>query len=553
MKIRLKTEPRGEFKEMEIPKGTAIQEIYRSCAEDLPYVKTLARVDNEYMELKEKLQKPCDVELLDIRTRAANLAYQSSLILVFLTASKKVTKDRVIIIDNAINQGLFLRMRDRKPLSAQQVSAIEKEMRRLVEEDLPITEIMIPAEEGIEELKKAGREAAVRVLPKRHKKKIRFYQLGKNYDYFHEFMVPSAGYVKDFELRKYRGGVLLRFPHPSSPDRIPEFNDQTKLFEAFELQRQWGDQLGVRYLADLNEKIADGSFEEMMKMSEALHEKQLAHVADIIKEKKKRIILIAGPSSSGKTTFAKRLCIQLQVNGLKTLYMGTDDYFLERTETPLDQHGEPNYEDLEALDIKLFNRNMNDLLEGKEVDLPTFDFLTGTKKYGKRVTSIGPDDIIVIEGIHGLNEKLTEQIARAQKYKIYISPLTQMNIDEHCCIPTTDERMLRRMVRDYQFRGHDARTTIAGWSKVRAGEDKNIFPYSNEADLFFNTYHVYEIPVLKKYAAPILEEVSAEEPEYAEAQRILRFLNLVDVAEDDSFVLNNSIIREFIGGSIMLD
>ena len=273
----------------------------------------------------------------------------------------------------------------------------------------------------------------------------------------------------------------------------------------------------------------------------------------MITKNKKRIILIAGPSSSGKTTFAQRLCIQLRVNGLEPLYMGTDDYFVEREKTPLDEFGEKNFEELEAVDIELFNANMNDLLAGKTVDLPSFNFMTGHKEFGKRLTSIKSSQPVVIEGIHALNEALTPDIPKEEKFKIYISPLTQLNIDSHNRIVTTDHRMLRRMVRDLKYRGHSAASTIASWPKVRAGEDKNIFPFSNEADVMFNSVHLYEIAVLKKYAQPLLAAITPEEPEYSDAARMLNFLRFFKTVEDDSAIVNNSILREFIGGSIFVE
>ncbi len=273
----------------------------------------------------------------------------------------------------------------------------------------------------------------------------------------------------------------------------------------------------------------------------------------ITRQKKKRIVLIAGPSSSGKTTFARRLCIQLRVNGFAPLYISTDDYFVERKDTPLDEYGEKNFEDIEAIDVPLFNKNMNDLLAGKTVDLPTFDFLKGTKIFGKRMTSIKSNQLLVIEGIHALNEQLTCEIPKEDKFKIYISPLTQLNIDSHNRIVTTDHRMLRRLVRDYKYRGYSAQNTIASWPKVRAGEDKNIFPFSNEADVLFNSVHLYEICVLKKYAKPLLEQITPEEPEYSDAVRMLNFLRFFKTVEDDSAIANNSILREFIGGSVFVD
>jgi len=328
--------------------------------------------------------------------------------------------------------------------------------------------------------------------------------------------------------------------------------DEKKLYGAFLEESQWADIMEVRYVCDLNEKIYRGEDKELIQISEALHEKKIAEIADMISREGRRIVLIAGPSSSGKTTFARRLCIQLRVNGHKPLYLGTDDYYVERTDTPLDEYGEPNFEDLEAIDLELFNQQLNDLLDGKSVDIPHFDFFEGVKVFGKRLTRIESDQPIVIEGIHGLNRQLTAGLPDEEKFRIYISPFTQLNIDEHNRVPTTDARMLRRIVRDHQFRGYSAQRTIELWPKVRAGEDKNIFPFSNEADVLFNSSHIYELSVLRKYAEPLLMEISRDRPEYAEAARMLNFIRFFDIIEDDSVIVNNSIIREFIGGSIFV-
>jgi uridine kinase len=310
--------------------------------------------------------------------------------------------------------------------------------------------------------------------------------------------------------------------------------------------------MGISVAADLNEQIESGRSVEMIQLSEALHEKSIAYIADRIVREKKRVILIAGPSSSGKTTFARRLCIQLKVNGTDPLYLGTDDYFVERDASPTDEYGEKNYEDIEALDLELFNRNMNSLLKGETVDLPRYDFYLGKKVFGERFVKGDAGQPLVIEGIHGLNRLLTEGIDDAEKFKIYISPLTALNIDDHNRIPTTDVRLLRRIIRDSRSRGNGANKTISTWPKVRAGEDKNIFPFSGEADVLFNSAHIYELSVLKKYAAPLLAEIGENEEEYSEAYRLRRFLEFFAVIEDDSAIVNNSILREFIGGSIFL-
>lgn len=554
MKIQLKTAPRGNFEEIEVKQGTTIEEIYRRYEKDLPYTILAAKVNNKFEDLTYGLFENCNLELLDMRTQTANLIYQYSLSLIYLKAVYDCLGNVKVEIQNSLNKGLYTEIKTEKPVTARQVHAIEKRMREIVKEDMPFVKEIVSREEAMDILEQEGMKEKQRILSESlDLSQVKFYSLDGVRDFFYGLMVPSTRYIKYFELMKYRRGVLLRFPHPSNPNVIPEYEDEKKLYQAFGEQTKWDKLLDVNYVADLNDKIENGQYRELIQLSEALHEKKIAEIADAIKKQHKRIILIAGPSSSGKTTFARRLCIQLKVNGLNPLYMGTDDYFVERENSPLDEHGEKDFESLRALDIQLFNDNMNDLLAGKEVDLPTFDFMTGHKVFGKRITSIKPGQPIVIEGIHALNEQLTEYIPKEEKFKIYISPLTQLNIDAHNRIPTTDERMLRRMVRDNLYRGHNAQSTIASWPKVRAGEDVNIFPYNGEADVLFNSYHVYEIAVLKKYAEPLLKQITPEEPEYAEAIRMLKFLRFFKTIEDDQVIVNNSIIREFIGGSIFVE
>jgi uridine kinase len=337
------------------------------------------------------------------------------------------------------------------------------------------------------------------------------------------------------------------------PDKLPPYRDDRKLYAAFQESEEWGKLMGVSFVRDLNEKIDSGEYRQIIQISEALHEKKVAQIADKIARSKKRIILISGPSSSGKTTFANRLCIQLMVNGIKPIYLGTDDYFVERHETPRDELGNYNFEDIEGIDLAMFNRDMNALLNGDVVDLPKFDFISGTKIFGRRIIQAAKDQPLVIEGIHGLNKKLTECIPDEEKFKIYISPLTQLNLDEHNRIPTTDARMLRRIVRDHQFRNYSAKKTIGSWPSVRKGEDKNIFPFSGEADVLFNSVHIYELAVLKKYVYPLLLAINQDEPEFSEAVRLLKFIHYFKTIEDDQIIPNNSVIREFIGGSIFFN
>ena len=554
MKIQLKKELRGQFEEITVERGMTIEEIYKEIKEELPYTVLAARVNNKIERLEHRIYGDCRVELLDMRTQEANLIYQNSLCLIYLKAIEDVLGKVDVDIENAINKGLYTEIKSHDAITAKDIKKIEKRMRQLVKADRPFVREKLTKEEAEELFIQTGcPEKAELLCENQQRRKIPFYSLDGYRDFFYGLMVPSTSYIEHFQLMKYRRGVLLRFPHPSNPNVIPEYVDEKMLYKTFGEQSRWGKLMGINYVSDLNRKIEEGKFKELIQLSEALHERRIVEIADRITRQKKRIILIAGPSSSGKTTFAQRLCIQLRVNGLQPLYMGTDDYFVERENTPVDEFGEKNYEDLDAVDVHLFNQNINDLLAGKEVDMPSFNFITGHKEYGKRLTSIRSSQPIVIEGIHALNEDLTRELPAEQKFKIYISPLTQLNIDSHNRVVTTDHRMLRRMVRDYKYRGHSAQNTISSWPKVRAGEDKNIFPYSNEADVLFNSVHLYEICVLKKYAKPLLEAIKPDEPEYSDAVRMLNFLRFFKTVEDDSAIVNNSILREFIGGSVFAD
>ena len=554
MNIRLVKELRSEETVAAIARGSTIEELYKQYAKQLPYTVLAAKVDNKIEGLDHRLSRECRVEFLDMRTQAANLIYQNSLILIYLKAIEDILGKADVDIENALNKGLYTEIKAAEPVTAKQVKEIDQRMHHIVEEDIPFVREELTKEEAIARFEEMGCPEKIALLGENPRmKKVPFYSLAGYRDFFYGLMAPSTGYIRHFELRKYRRGVLMRFPQPSQPDKIPEYVDEKLLYKTFGEQNRWGKLMGIDYVSDLNRKIDEGKFTDLIQLSEALHERRIVEIADMITKGHKRIILIAGPSSSGKTTFARRLCIQLRVNGLEPLYMGTDDYFVEREHTPLDEYGEKNYEDLDAVDIQLFNSNMNDLLAGKTVDLPTFNFITGKKEYGKRITSIKSSQPIVIEGIHALNEALTSELPEEEKFKIYISPLTQLNIDSHNRIVTTDHRMIRRMVRDYKYRGHSAQSTISSWPKVRAGEDKNIFPFSNEADVLFNSVHLYEICVLKKYAVPLLEAITPEEPEYGDAVRMLNFLRFFKTVEDDSAIVNNSILREFIGGSVFVD
>lgn len=554
MKILLKLGPGMEPREIVKEHPVKLETLAKEYQEELPYRILIGKVNGRDEELGFTVEEDSVVELLDMRNHSANLAYQHTLSLIYLKAVMDVVGDYGVEIDNSLNKGLYTEIKTNPPITESQVKKIEKRMRELVEADVPILEEIYTKEEAVKIWERYNYPEKSKLLERAEDiKEAKFYTIEGYRNFFYGLMAPSAGYIEHFQLIKYRRGVLLRFPYPSKPDEVPLFVDDKKLYTAFGEAKKWQQLLDVAYLDDLNQKIIGGKARDLVLLSEALHEKKIAEIADKITKGKKRIVLIAGPSSSGKTTFARRLCIQLRVNGLEPLYMGTDDYFLERSMTPRGSDGEPNYEDLEAVDIDLFNDNMNGLLSGEEVDLPEFDFIAGTKVFGKRKTSIKSSQPIVIEGIHALNGKLTEYIKDDEKFKIYISPFTQLNIDVHNRVPTTDARMLRRIVRDYKYRGHSAAETIAQWPKVRAGEDKNIFPYNGEADVLFNSALVYELSILKKYAMPLLEEVEPTQPEYSEAVRMLKFIKFFEVIEEEQYVPNNSIMREFIGGSIFVE
>lgn len=520
---------------LEIDKGTSLVDIVKSYQADLPFIILAAKVNNKMEELHKRIYSFSEVQLLDMRDNATNFIYQRSATVIFIKAVEEALGSCGVHVENSLNQGLYIEINGGQKLPQSLITKIENRMREIVKEDIPYV-----LEMNTKDPKNAGMSTSV-------------YSCGGTKEAYNGQLVPSTRYIQLFELKKYGGGVIIRFPDPKSPDRMPEYRDDKKLYGAFKEATEWGKLMGISLSRDLNEKIASGEYKQIIQISEALHEKKIAQIADLIVKKGKRIILISGATSSGKTTFANRLCIQLRVNGKRPIYLGTDDYFVERSETPIDENGNMNFEDIEGIDLTLFNGDMNALLKGEIVDLPTFDFKLGAKIFGNRITKAEEDQPIVIEGIHGLNQKLTEFIPDDQKFKIYVGPFTQINIDAHNRIPTTDARMIRRIVRDFKFRNYSAQKTISSWPSVRKGEDKNIFPFSEEADVLMNTAHIYELAVLKKYAFPLLSAITQEEPEFSEAIRMLRFIKHFDSIEDDSIIANNSVLREFIGGSIFLE
>ncbi|WP_083383140.1 nucleoside kinase [Traorella massiliensis] len=536
---------------VDVEKGIRAEQLYLSLNEKRENKVLLCKVDNSYRDLNHKINQSCSIEFLDMSDNYAWLVYQNSLILLYEKAVYDILGNVQVNVSNSLNKGLYTTIKGN--VSADDIAKIEKRMKELVNAQLPIIKERIQRKELLKLSSYFNsRDRSRLILSSESIQAVEVYSLDSYKELFYGLLVPNTSYLQYFELKKYRNGILLRYPHISQPNEMPPYEDQKLLYDAFSEATIWEKLMNVSYVADLNEKIKNNDYQDLIMLQEALHEKKISDIANQIKQENKRIILICGPSSSGKTSFAKRLCIQMRVIGLRPLYLGTDDYFVERSETVLDENGEKDYESIRAVDIDLFNQQINELLNGQKVDIPTFDFINGTKVFGQRIVSIDKNQPIVIEGIHALNQILTRDIDDAEKFKIYISPLTSLNIDHINRIPTTDARMLRRLVRDHQFRGRPASQTICDWPKVRKGEDQNIFPFIDQADIFFNTNYIYELAVLKKYAEPLLESVQPEEKEYAEAQRMLSFLRFFEKIEDDSAIANQSILREFIGGSILL-
>jgi len=534
----------------EVAKGTSLLELSKQVQEYYAADIVAAKVNNVLKDLNFKLEEDCHVEFLDLTTNDGFRIYQRSVSFLLIKAVGEVFPQAKVTIEHSISKGLYCELHGVDPLTEKDIQAIEKRMHEMVEEDIEFHMDVVPLAEALKLFEKEGQLDKVKLLKYRNLPTIKLYSCGWLRDYFYGIMVPSTGYLKHFELKFYMPGFILRYPDQTNPNVIPEYKEQPKLFNIFRESEKWAKILEIEDVGSLNDHIAQGLGDELIRISEALHEKKIAQLADMITKERDqiRLILIAGPSSSGKTTFAQRLSVQLRVNNVKPISISLDDYFVSRDETPLDENGEPDFEALEAIDLELFNEHLTKLIQGVEVELPTFNFKTGKREYRGRKVRINRDQPIIIEGIHGLNDVLTSAIPRGSKFKIYISALTQLNIDNHNRIPTTDARIIRRIVRDNQFRSHDALKTLRIWPKVRRGEERNIFPFQEDADVMFNSHLPYELAVLKKYAEPLLAKIDQSEPEYSEAKRLLKFLSYF-LPLDDTAVPNNSIIREFIGSS----
>lgn len=532
--------------------GTSFQKIAADLQPQYNSTIVAAILNNQFHDLRHIPKTGGNLKLIDLSQQDGVRVYARSLSLVLFRAAEDVLPGWQVRIEHSLSKGIYGEIEDKnnQPLTEKQVRAIAERMKVIIDADEPITKETIPLDEAIRFFEHAKRFDKVRLLKFREKPELHVYHCGNYTDYLYGYMVPSTGYLKQFELKYYMPGFILRFPTVECPTAIPPFEEQRKLFRIYFEFEKWGRILEVGDVGALNQQIVNGKGGELIRIAEALHEKKIAQIADEISADRDRIrlILIAGPSSSGKTTFAQRLAVQLRVNGLRPVSISIDDYFIDRDKTPIGPDGLPDFECLEAIDLELFNEQISGLIQGFPVRLPRYDFQKGQRQYRDETLQISEDQPIIIEGIHGLNNRLTSEIPKDHKFKIYISALTQLNIDDHNRIPTTDNRIIRRIVRDNQFRGHDAITTIGLWPMVRRGEERHIFPFQEEADVMFNSALIYELAVLKTYAEPLLAGITPDYPEFIEAKRLLKFLSYFKPLPDCEVPLN-SIIREFLGCS----
>lgn len=535
------------------PADTTLLEIAKEYESKYPDAIVLAILNGKLCELYKKIKKKSEIRFLTVKEKCGHQAYKRSATLLMLKAFYDVVGNRKVekvCVEYSISKGFYCRAFGDFTLNQDLLDKVKVRMKELVEADEPIKKRVIKTDKAIDLFRRHKMYDKEKLFRFRRVSTVNIYSLCGYEDYFYGYMVPSTGYLQYFDLFFYDEGFVLQLPSMKQPAVVPEFKPQTKLFQVQKESGRWGEMLELDTVGSLNEQIANNKINDIILVQEALQEKKISQIAQMIADRQNvKFVMIAGPSSSGKTTFSHRLSIQLRALGLKPHPIAVDDYFLDRIHTPRDEQGNYNFEILEALDVKQFNQDMLDLASGKEVKMPTFNFITGEREYKGKTLQLEEDDILVIEGIHGLNDGLSYSLPKESKFKIYISALTQLNIDEHNRIPTTDGRLIRRIVRDARTRGTSAKETIARWQSVRNGEENHIFPFQEEADVMFNSALIYELSVLKQYAEPLLFGIDKKEPEYMEAKRLLKFLDyFLGVNSED--LPKNSLIREFIGGSV---
>ena len=531
-------------KEIEIEKPEKVIDVLKKeCTRN-----TIACIcNNEIKSLNHEIKKDSKIELLDISNADGMRIYIRGLLYVMSKAFEELYPKAEVGVEYQLSNSMFCTIKNME-ITDEILEEVHKKMQEIVDKNIPIIKKQFTKQEAEEIYKNVDTVKGRLQLENKSKKKFSLYYCEDYFNYFYGVMPISTGYMRIFEIQKYSNGFLIRYPSKKDITKVPDFIDNQKLLQALADYEKIHKVLNIETLTKLNRAIRDGKAKDIVMLDEALHEKKISRIADSIAEKKDvKMVLIAGPSSSGKTTFAQRLGLQLQLNGLKPVTISVDNYFVEREQTPVDSDGKYDFEAIEAVDMKLLNEHIERLLNGEEVEMPTFNFTTGSKEYKGNKIKLGKDDIIVMEGIHCLNDRLTAQIPRNKKFKVYISALTVLNIDEFNRISTTDSRLIRRIVRDSNFRSYSAIHTLKMWDSVNRGELKNIFPFQEEADAMFNTSLIYEICVLKKYALPQLEAIDNRSIEFSEAKRIREFLKYFEDISDD-LVPTNSLLREFIGG-----
>ena len=534
-------------KEYEVAPNTTIQEVLKEEIEKNEFKVIGAKFNNEYKRLDYVITENGIVSLVDISSKGGMRIYRRTLIYIMAKAFEELYKDVKIRVNYQLSNAMFCTVENME-ITDEMLKNVENKMKEIVSKNLPIQKKVFSRQEAEELYKKEDSSKGRLQLDLETNKTIDMYYCEDYYNYMYGDIAINTGIIKVFGLIKYEHGFLLRYPSANNPFALPEYKETKKLLWAFNEYSDIHKILDVSTVYKLNRIIENGQIKKLIMLEEALHEKKIAQIADKIAANKSiKMVLIAGPSSSGKTTFAQRLGLQLRINGLKPVTISVDNYFVERPNTPKDENGEYDFENIEAIDIELFNRDLTDLLNGKTINCPEFDFKVGTKKYKGKTMHLAEDEILVIEGIHCLNDKLTSQISRNQKYKIYISALTVLSMDRLNRISTTDSRLIRRIVRDYKFRNYSAEHTLQTWAKVNRGEEKNIFPYQEEADSIFNTSLIYELAALKDIAMPLLEKISKDKKEHAEVVRLIDMLKYFEPIPSE-YIPANSLLKEFLGG-----
>ena len=532
---------------MEINKPMTISELLKEEIETSEYTVVAAVFNNEYKNLESIIEEDGRIELIDISSNEGMKVYRRTLVYIVGKAFEKIYPDKEMEVNYQLSNAMFCDLINEE-VTDSFLEELTQEVRRIVKENLPIRQVVMNREEAVKFYQEKRTTKGRLQLDLEENNEIYMYYCEEYFNYCYGTLANRTGIAKIFEIVKYNDGFLVRYPSQTDPERMPKFVKNKKLAWAMEEYDDINKILDIDRVYRINQAIKEGTIKDIILLAEALHEKKIAKIADnIARNKNIKMVLIAGPSSSGKTTFAQRLGIQLKLNRIKPVTISVDNYFVERKDTPRDENGEYDFECLEAIDLELFNDHLTRLLNGEEVEMPEFDFFEGTKRYNGKKLKLEKDEILVIEGIHCLNDKLTSKIPSEQKYKVYISALTVLNLDRFNRISTTDTRLIRRIVRDYQFRGYSAKHTIATWNKVNEGEKKNIFPFQEESNFIFNTSLVYEIGALKPIIMPLLQEITKEEPEHAEAERLINLVRYFEPIPAE-YVPNNSLLKEFLGG-----